>query len=174
MVDIFRLTVFVLALLVVAAVAALLQPAWARDLSLEGWTVENWLGAEQQRGTALDAGVRAEQHQLAARNRAAQRLFDGQATLFETAALFHRLDREAGRSAYRSKSHGYSDEERACRQVIDWVGTSRREGCGNRARRLEEELRRHKEQHGMVILPDVGTATGTGAESPATGVVRAF
>jgi glutathione S-transferase len=87
-------------------------------------------------------------------------VIDGRLTLFEAAALFRRLNEAPPKPAPLSASFpGDSEEERLCRQVIRWAWRRLSECYPGGAEALvapyEEELRRHKERHGRVVLPDV-------------------
>jgi len=157
MFNLIRLTGYFLIVIVVAATAVVLQPEWARDLSLQDWTLENWRTADQQRSAELDEMNQVKQQQYPVKCRAVQRVIDGRATLFEVAAVFLQLNRETGASTFQPPLPGCSEEEWACRQVIVWVSTYGIEGHACLARVLEGELRQHKEQYGAVILPAVGT-----------------
>ena len=54
MFNLFRLAGYFLIVVVVAGMAVVLQPEWARDLSLQDWTLDNWRFAEEQRSAELD------------------------------------------------------------------------------------------------------------------------
>jgi hypothetical protein len=137
-----RLTGMALILILVALAAALLQPGRTRDLNLD----DDWK-------------LRAIARRIHEKERLAAELIDGRLTLFEAAALFHRLNAEPPAPPPLALSYpGDSEEERLCRQVIGWAW-HRLEKCDpGRANDLEgaceEELRRHKERHGTVVLPD--------------------
>ncbi len=86
-------------------------------------------------------------------------LLDGRITLFEAAAQFRRVYEEEPSPAPVLDFPGESLDERLCYQVIWWAqrkSSSRFSQQESRAivARLEEELRRHKEWHGKVVLPE--------------------
>lgn len=155
--DLFRLVCFVAALVIVALGAAFLESMWARDLSLTGWSVDEGLLSKQKKAAELDeAAVRMGQEQ-AEKVRALQSLHDGRATLFETAAILRRLNRNHPDQDLRRlfpEHADCSDEERVCRQVIRYIATTYPQDADRLVPRLEEELRQQKERHGAVVLPD--------------------
>ena len=138
-----RLTGMALLLTLVALAAALLRPERPRDLSLE----DDW---------KFPAIARRIQE----KDRIAGELIDGRLTLFEAAARFGRLNAEppAPPLALSLFYPSDSEEERLCRQVIAWASRRLEKSDPDRANDLagacEEELRRHKERHGTVVLPD--------------------
>jgi hypothetical protein len=87
----------------------------------------------------------------------AKEVIAGRLTLFEAAAQFRRVNR-VNPPDQLIGYNGDSQEECLCQQVIQFVaGVLSREDADNRdewCRRLEEELRRYKQQHGKVLLPD--------------------
>jgi hypothetical protein len=154
MAAIIRIAFCVVSLIAVALSAALHQPEWARELKVNGWSLADPLLAEEKRSAELKQANLAEQRQLELRDRAMRSVLDGHATLFEAAAVFHRLNQDR-LEAIQSEFPDCSMEEAACRQVIQWVRVETQEGDGSIVKRLEGELVRHKEQFGTVILPDV-------------------
>ena len=143
MAKLVRLSGKVTAVLVVALAAALLRPERADEPPSERPAVTE---------------VEAIQCRILAKDRVVKELLDGRLTLFEAAAFFRRLN-EAPPRAAGLDFPGDSDEERLCRQVIQWVRAITAKGSldatdGSTAR-FEEELSRHKQRHGRVILPDV-------------------
>ena len=137
-----HLTGTTLILILVALAAALLRPERPRDLSLE----DDW---------KLPAIARRIQE----KDRIAGKLIDGRLTLFEAAARFGRLNAEppAPPLALSLFYPSDSEEERLCRQVIGWASRKLEKSEPGRATDFagacEEELRRHKERHGTVVLP---------------------
>jgi hypothetical protein len=167
------------ALVVVALTAALLEPVWASDLGLNGWTLENLLLPELQQLLAnrrkneeLVRVIACFKQVSEERVRAAQQLYDGRATLFETAAIFRRLDRicHSDMRCCTPKLTSHMDDEQVCHEVIDWMtlfltdeinaayyfSTNKKNGAQFIAR-IEEELQKHKERYGIVTLPGEGT-----------------
>lgn len=144
MTKILSFAFMIVMLVVVALAAALLQPEWAKDLGL---------------GTALNTEffnrpANPDLPELEARRRAKNRvvtdLIAGRLTLFEAAVLFRHWNMPGLK--LENNYRGDSEEERLCRQVIAWVPVHH-PPAGFLAH-LEDDLRRHKEQHGTVILPD--------------------
>lgn len=91
----------------------------------------------------------------AAKRRVVGRLLRGEMTLPQAAACFRRLNAEPPACPDQHFRHlpGGSDEEKLCRQVIDWATVS---GTGREAARLrlERELDEHlRSHHGTVDLP---------------------
>jgi hypothetical protein len=139
----------------VALTAALAQPEWASDLGLHQWT---WTSLRHP--LAPDPEWSRPNREAMERNEAQRNivaaLIEGRLTLLEAAAHFRRLN--GSRSLVRMFYRGDSEEECLCRQVIQVTETElRRHGQDQQAdeftARWEEELRRHLEQHGKVILP---------------------
>ena len=86
-------------------------------------------------------------------------VIEGRVTLFEAAAHFRCLKHP--RVDLRANYRGDSEAECLCRQVINVAGVELRlrgqhEAAEELTARLEEELRRHLEQQGKVILPEGG------------------
>jgi hypothetical protein len=155
--NLFRVAFMGLLIVVVTLLAALVQPEWARDLGLEIWT-----------RTALEYDLfgdpqwclpnREEMERAEAKNRVIVALLEGRLTLFEAAAHFHRLKHP--RTDLNREYRGDSEEDCLCRQVIRGAGVAllvqgQDAAAAKCTAHLKEELRRHLEQHGKVILPDV-------------------
>jgi hypothetical protein len=154
-----QLLFMVVMLLVVALAAALLQPEWARDLGLEKWTSTTKAVARELfdiREPAIGPNT-AMMKTILMKERVVADLIDGRLTLFETAALFRRLNLPA--INLRLHYRGDSEEELLCQQVIQmaWIALSlpNEDAANAFAARLQEELYRHKQQRGTVVLPDV-------------------
>jgi hypothetical protein len=156
--KILRLLAMVVLLLVVALAAALVQPDWARELGLH----PGWAGRS---GSSCvfppDEKSLAMQARIAEKTRVTAQLLDGDLTLFEAAALFRRANEDGYPTLPPSLSlyQGDSEEETLCLQVIDWAEAQLlesfpRSGDWEIIAHLKDELRRHKEQNGKVILPD--------------------
>jgi hypothetical protein len=154
--DMIRLAGFVLILVATVVTAVLQQPDEENDLGLKLRTVSYWLNPAEERSDELTITTQAEMGRLEEKLRALQKLLDGRATLFETAAVFHRLNQRAGMQLFHDEPEfaGRSLEELACIQVIGWAANDPR-GTPLFVARLEEELRLYKEEYGSVILPDV-------------------
>jgi hypothetical protein len=85
-------------------------------------------------------------------------LLDGRLTLFEAAAQFRCLNSEDPVVSPSPDCPGDTEEEQVCWQVILYVeGHLRVNKCDDSeiSARLKEDLRRHKEQHGKILLPEV-------------------
>jgi hypothetical protein len=174
MADVWRLLSALLALLAVAALAALLEPQWGRDVGIDRD------GLEHLRREFLDSGGRSPQpdairqtmRREAEKDRVADDLISGRLTLFEAAALFRRWNAEGAAPPANVALYyaGDSEEERVSRQVIRWAEVVMRqrypEGADALTKRLEAELRRHKELHGTVVLPDAPGRGGLTAAGP--------
>lgn len=153
--DFFRLVFFVAALVIIALIAALLESAWARDLSLNGWNLEETLFNRQKRTVELDQAAANMGREQEEKVRALQNLRAGQATLFQTAAILQRLNRNHPDQDLRRLFPEYaqcSEEELVCRQVIRYIASTYPQDADRLVPYLEDELRRHKEHHGAVIL----------------------
>jgi hypothetical protein len=149
MFDLFRLSCCAVALATVGVVAVLASVAGS-DQSLQGSVTQHWTCVGPNQWSSPATKVR----RIEGRTHAVQSVIAGDATLFEAGAIFYRQNRELGGLAYREKPSGVSDEEWACRQVINWVRAHVTVETDCLAECLEEELRQHKEQHGKVILPE--------------------
>lgn len=159
--ELVRIAAFFSALLVVGGTAALLPPEWANDLCLSRWAPENPRSIEQRRSAAFDKENEAELQRFAQRDRMTRRVVDQSATLFEAAVLFRRLNQEMPVDPAAQYYADCSPEEAVCRQVIIWVKVATQGGDGQVVRRLEEDLRRHKDQYGRVILANGDCASAT-------------
>jgi hypothetical protein len=154
----------VVILLVVVLAAALDQPEWARDLGLEPCIQMAlayrplWLQEDPNREPG--PASRAMDRRYVAKGRIIVELLDGRLTLFEAAALFRRLNAEYPVLTIWPDWRGDCEEEQLCWGVIEWaVQTEARLRSGSlddsEVRvRLMEELRRHKERYGKVLLPE--------------------
>jgi hypothetical protein len=157
--KILRFLGLVMMLLIVVLAAALVQPEWARDLGLESCIkmARGYRAFWLQDDREIYLNRQASNRRYSAKQRLIVELLDGQRTLFEAAALFRRWDAEYPVLPIPAGVPGDSEEEQFCWQVIDWAkkhlylsGLDSSEASV----RLKEELRRHKEQHGKVILPE--------------------
>jgi hypothetical protein len=154
MFDTIRLAFYVLILMGVVAAAVLGQPDGTNDLSLNVPSLRYWLCPELKRKDELTKSSSTEFRQMAFKYHALQKLLDNKATLFETAAVFYRLNQEWDVKRFALDYPDCSAEELACRQVIRWVENSSEENS-QLAVRLEEELRLYKERYGAVHFPNV-------------------
>jgi hypothetical protein len=133
---------------------------WADDLPLKKWMLDRgWLHGQ---GTSVPIAQRQQaiERRSAAKKQITRDLIEGRRTLFEAAAAF-RLWNEDYPRLPDPFLPGDSVEERLCRQVIEWVRMTKAEGNPGSVElfceTLEQELRRHIEQNGKVILPDAVT-----------------
>jgi hypothetical protein len=161
-----RLTGMAAALLLTALTAALLQPESARDLGLEGLAktiLEYERRSPHETADEAKRTVRAIDRRVQEKDRVAGELVDGRLTLFEAAAHFRRLNDGGPKPAAPAALvyPGDSEEECLCRQVIAYARPLlNRHPADTReadefVARCEEELRRHKERHGAVVLPEL-------------------
>lgn len=164
MCNILRLSLKTLILIAVVLAAAVAQPEWARDLGLES-SIENMLTFRSLwlPGRNVEPGSKAQalDERYLAKLRIILEVRADRLTLFEAAALFRDLNAKYPVLSIKQIYPGDSDEEQHCWQVIEYAARMEdREDssdpvdreCSNR---LKEELRRHKEQYGRVLLPDV-------------------
>jgi hypothetical protein len=115
------------------------------------------------------ASVQREQREIMARVRALERralektrtvvdLLDGRLTFFEAAAHFLRLNQEFPQQPVYPGTEG-SEEERACRQVIQWAHLELQErdadDTGTILAGFERELYEHRKRYGTIRLPPV-------------------
>ena len=113
-------------------------------------------------GLVLPAGreVRVRTGRIERKDQAILRLYAGELTLFQTAALFQHLNAtppDAQDLSWRDRP-GADDGERLCRQVMHWAGVRWRDRCPAaelqaRLDRLEQDLREHLASHGRTVLP---------------------
>jgi hypothetical protein len=157
MVKMLHMALLVVLIALVALAAALLQPEWARDLRLEKWTFTVW-ERELFGDPQWSQPNREDLERSAAKDRVVTALIEGRLTLVEAAAHFRRWKHP--RIDIRREYRGDSEEEHLCRQVIRGTEIALRVRGEDAvaaafAARWNEELRRHLEQHGKVILPEV-------------------
>jgi hypothetical protein len=158
MANLLRLVFMVVMIVVVALAAAVQHPEWARDLGLDQGKVAELLG-----DIPLDRGLeerdQAVQRRIHAKESITKNLIDGQLTLFEAAAQFRRVNEENPVLHNDLTFPSDSVEDCFCRQVIQWARVElRSQPCTaseDFVERLEQDLRRHKERNGTVLLPDV-------------------
>lgn len=157
-----QLAGMVAGVVVVALVAALVQPEWASDLRVDprGWVRSiDVRSRNEEESAALDRQCEAVDRRIQAKRRITADSIDGRVTLFEAAALFRRLDAEPPVLPPSPDLLGDSEEERACLQVIKWARQRLHESYPDGADELvapfKEELRLHKQLHGKVVLPEL-------------------
>jgi hypothetical protein len=123
---------------------------------------EQCIEEEGQNERDLDRRSQAVLRRLAARERIAGRVADGTLTLHAAACRFRALNRQAPeyQTAFRYAFAGPSDDERLCRQVIEWTHGVARCKLPSRAteivRHLESELAEEVKRDGRIHLPDSG------------------
>jgi hypothetical protein len=162
MTNLLRLAFMIVLVVGVALAAALLEPQWAHDLSLDSWTEVNlqgeMFGVHPTPGE-LDEQARMVKKRLSAKNELIKELLNGRLTLFETAAGFQRLNEELPMAGDKQSIAGVAEEERLCQQVIEWVRVELIVNPGEASEdfvaRLEQQLLRHKQKNGTVQLPAV-------------------
>jgi hypothetical protein len=123
----------------------------------------------QARGTERDAGeptsvlvfppspeCRMITRRIAAKAELTELLCRGELSLFQTAACFRALHGEQGgyASPHWVGIPGQTEEEKLCRQVIQWAsGRLPQDRSGELQGRLERELAEHIAREGRVVLP---------------------
>jgi hypothetical protein len=157
--QLLRQMFMVVSVLVVALAPSLIQLEWADDLGLE--TCRAMIPPDDQRPTDAELTQRSEalKRRIEKKDRVIKKLIDGRITLFETATLFRRWNEQYPRLPDDPQDCEVSEEEQACNQVIVWARSRLSQFYPERAdefaSRLKDELRRHKAEHGCVVLPDV-------------------
>jgi hypothetical protein len=143
------------------ALALALVPGLAAAVGLDLWNVPAALGAMGKAAELdgrLDEELQAVQLRRALKDEAAEDVVAGRLTLVEAAAQFRRLDADASegyRRAWVVMARGVPDEERYCRQVLDYAEVELRDRTDGPAvlaglnRQLEEAL-----AGGDLRLPD--------------------
>jgi hypothetical protein len=115
------------------AVGLALSPGLAAAVGLDLWkTPEGFdaAGADARGDDPIDEQIQAAQRRTAAKSEVAGEALEGRWTLLEAAARFRDLDAaapEGYRRAWRSLVEGATDEERYCRQVLDYSATVARD-----------------------------------------------
>ena len=164
MYNIFRFVSLVSILLAVVLAAAVVQPEWARDVGLDPYVeqaLEYWGLVLHVPGIEPGPRVEAMDRRYYAKERISLEVLDGRLTLLEAAALFRQLNKDNPTPLIVLGRPGTSEDELYCWQVIEYVAGLEARQCNSSqddkegSGRLKEELRRHIEQHGQVILPDV-------------------
>jgi hypothetical protein len=114
----------------------------------------------QRKSEELSDEVRSAEERMDAKETATEALLSGKMSLFEAASCFRSLHADP-RSWHHPHSLRplYDDGEAWCREAIDWAETKVRieQSIGQAKalrKRLEAELREHREYHGTVILPE--------------------
>ncbi len=151
--------------LVGTAFTALAQarPPWATRWNLDWWNVPV-LCEQIQRGERDLAALQPTGEILVARAKAkaavTEDLLAGRLTLLQTAAQFRKLNAEQPASKIDLRQHfaGATEEERLCRQVIQWAAFAARDISASASEqtrsRLEAELAGLLAARGRVVLPD--------------------
>ncbi len=120
------------------------RPAWAVRMQLDWWSLPE-LQEEVRHGESRSARLDARCHELTARltgkDAAIRDLRAGRLTLLQAAARFRDLNGADDTAAIDrwGRFAGATQEERLCRQVIQWAGAAGPAGEPTR-RRLEAEL----------------------------------
>jgi hypothetical protein len=156
MLNILRLAVMALIVIAVGLAAALEQPEWQRDLGVTPYieTARAYQPPWQQSHHRVPGPKsQAIDQRHFAKACIIDELLDGRLTLFEAAALFRRLNTEYPVFPVLLARKDDPEEEQYCWQVIEYVSVTKAHKDASRS--LMEELLRHKEQHGRVVLPDV-------------------
>jgi hypothetical protein len=138
-----------------------LQPDLAERLNLNVWTVperERQIEQAQREMDQADSAMREVQIHLERRKRIADDVAAGRVGLLEAAARFRELNATALPTPFTLQGHfaGLSEEERCCRQVIEWVRIQLAQKSSADAeliaQRLEEELSEHLRHNEAVRL----------------------
>jgi hypothetical protein len=141
--------------------ALALVPGLAAAVGLDLWNVPAALNSLREAAEIdgrLDEDLLAVQLRMALKDEAAEDVAAGRLTLVEAAAQFRRLDADASegyRQGWRLLAEGDSDEERYCRQVLNYAEVALRDRAAaadvlaGLNRQLEEALAR-----GHLRLPD--------------------
>jgi hypothetical protein len=122
----YRLVCLTLALAALAAVFGLF-PGLAAAVGLDFWNVPAALDAIGQAAESdrrIDEEILATQMRMDRREEVTEDVVAGRLTLVEAAAWFRRLDADAAeayRRGWRRVTEGGSDEERYCRQVLNYA-----------------------------------------------------
>ena len=155
-----RAVVFCACALPVGGVA-LARPSLAEDWGLDFWNVPHLRGeiaAARARDAELDLHAETIGRRMAVKNELTEALIDGRRTLFAVAARFRDLaaDEPEKLAAIRTSYPGGTDDEKWCRNVIDYVRGRLAHDHPARAdavSRLETELQAHLSEHGEIHLP---------------------
>jgi hypothetical protein len=123
---------------------------WAASRAIDPWS-RPWddLAEAQRRGESLDHALQDRLRRVEATQALARDLAGGRVRLLEAAARLRDLDRGApgfNWEAFRLSFPGVSDDERHCREMIEWVrAVNLVDAPQDEAtpRRLEAELREH-------------------------------
>ncbi len=143
--------------------------AWAACAEPE-WLTSSTSGVKPGEQRTLAGEVRLAQsleyrkvvvrQRLRAKLELTRQLLDGELSLFEVAAWFRYLNAHPDcQDNFREAQPGKTEEEKLCRQVIVWAASRAREESPSQgealARQLEQELQRHMDCNGGVILPEL-------------------
>lgn len=143
--------------------AASISPEWFASANLDFWSLPELhasISQAQLRRAELAAEGQRVGERLELKQEAITALLDGRLSLFEAATRFRAANQLHSESmdSLRRIVPGRSEEEKVCRQVINWAVAaathqdSPTEGEKVSAR-LEAELAQHLAQNGRVILP---------------------
>jgi hypothetical protein len=133
-------------LLAVALAAAVVQPEWAHDLSLDRWDVSalDVVFGDGPAACKQHEDARAMERLLGERQRIVNDLLEGRMTAAEAADAFRRLNEHYGKR-YAESGGGPSEEECVRRHLLRWVRAALRERSPHtaeyRAALIESELR---------------------------------
>jgi hypothetical protein len=135
----------------IACAVGVQNPEWAQRLGFKG----EWIDQDQQ-PISPDEENQLILRRIDAKEHVTCELLDGQLTLFEAATIFLHLDEQTPNAFSQPPYLGFSKEEAACRQVIEWARQRLRSQSPNTAERVithfEEEMRRQKEQDKPLCL----------------------
>jgi hypothetical protein len=141
----------------VGALALLAPASWQGD-SLPGG---RGYPSEQLRLAAHEQNLRDSALRLRRKQRVSDEVLAGRLTLLEAAALFRALDHGPPPfhwDHFRISRSGNSDDERHCKELIDWVDWTQRKTDPARAEALRKDLRAELSEHlgrGPLRLPHI-------------------
>jgi hypothetical protein len=149
--NLLRLVFLVLSGTAIAFGMAVQQPEWAHQLGFKG----QW-GDQDQEFFPPDEVNQVIVQRIHEKEHITKDLLDGRLTLFEAATAFLRVDRQNPNATVHPQYVGFSKEEAACREVIQWARQYVQDRSPDAAARIiahfEEELRRQKEQDKPLCL----------------------
>jgi hypothetical protein len=152
-------------LALVVGAFCVLRPGWATDIGFDVWNLpalERNMEYQAQVKDRLNRHDEVIKERIVAKEQVVRDLLAGRLTLLEAAAWFRRLNIEPPEYPGTPPDcfPGRTENERYCRQLIQWVNVETREWAPSHAEevrcRLEWELDVHLVEHdGEVELPDV-------------------
>jgi hypothetical protein len=144
--DFTRFVFAAVILLAVVLTAVLMQSEWSGDLAPKLTT----------NSRVADEAEKCRQR-LKKKQQIVKLLLEGRVTFFEAAACFQRVNKESSAIGDANNPGAETEEECACRQLLNWVRSETWMMPNHRdiLSQMEDELKQHKARHGAVVLPDV-------------------